>query len=113
MRAVFLTLAALAVIAAADVPQVPKMVVIFGVKKPGGAGNASCSDIDTLDQTAVDSWITGYFSGQNVAGTRVVGARLGSNAFIGIVRKVCSNKPSAPFSWVVQNTYETLQRQQL
>jgi hypothetical protein len=113
MRAVFLTLAAFATTAAADAPPVPKTVVIFGVKKPGSAAMASCSDVDTLDQTAVNYWITGYFSGQNVAGGRAVGGRLGDNAVIELVRRVCRNTPSAPLSWVVKATYEKVQHDQL
>ena len=114
MRVVFLSFAAFAIIAATDAPPVvPKIVTIYGVKKPGSTAMASCSDIDTLDQTAVDWWIRGYFSGQNVAGSRAVGSKIGDNAVIAIVRKACHDNPSAPLAWVVKTAYEKVEQRQM
>ena len=114
MRVVVLAFAAFAVIAATDAPPaVLKLVTIYGVKKPGSAAMASCADIDTLDQTAVDWWIRGYFSGQNVARGGAVGSKIGDKALIEIVKGACRKSPAAPLSWMVKAVYQKLQRDQM
>jgi len=113
MRAVLIALAAIAVVAATEPPPVMKLAVVYGLRKPGGVGGASCSDMGALDQTALHYWITGYFSGRNAAGAAAVGGRLGENALIGEVRNTCGERPAAPLTWAVQATYEKIQREQL
>ena len=113
MRALFLALAATAIIGATEAPQVPKVVAVFGIKKPGSTASASCADLDTLDQAAVHFWLDGFFSGENVAGGRAVGFRSTGAALMTEVRNACRERPSAPLSYAIKATYDKVQPEQL
>ena len=112
MRALLLTFVAVAVIAATDAPQIAKVSWIYEVPKPGSSNpdaGASCSDIKAADPTAVHYWITGYFSGQNFDGGRVVGARTKESVLVQDVKEACRDRPSIPLSLATQAVYEKIQ----